>query len=414
MNIRLMLVFPGQGSQYIGMVRKLSADYDKADYFISHASKYCGFDIESICEHSDDNTLTETRYAQPALLLTEYLAYRKLSEKFEINPIFLAGHSLGEISALTCSGAIDFRDAVKLVTARGEFMFSEGGNGTMAAVLGISEDEIHAACKADGSVVISNYNSPKQIIISGSIKGIERVSLKMAEKGALVKPLKVSGAFHSPQMTSAAERLSPILNTMDYNYFAAPVIANYDAKPYSSPDLIADRLKLQLTNSVRWTDTIKYATKMGINTVIEIGPNAVLKGLISNIEPNLQVYSIDDPSDYERIVNLLPIKKVQGCDFNKVVMRSLGIAVCIKNNNTDSDEYERGVIAPYKDIQNIKSSIESRETGATEEEARSAVSALKKIMDTKKADADTKRIRIHQLLREANALEKLANLLYSK
>ena len=410
MQIRSMVVFPGQGAQYTGMLGRLSGDYDKAEYFVKTASEISGLDLSELCERAGEDELTLTHNAQPALLLSEYIAYRRLTENYELSPVFFAGHSLGEISALTCCGAIDFKDAVNLVTLRGRFMAKAQG-GAMAAVQGVSPEQILESCEADGRVVISNYNSPTQIIISGLEEGIEEVLSSLEKLGARTTRLKVSGAFHSPYMKPAQEQLSPVLDEMNFNYFSAPVISNWDARPYCSPELTADRLKKQLVSSVRWTDTVQYAVRMGVNTVIEIGPGTVLKNLILRNEPKLEVYSVDDAHDLERLQSVLPPRKVKGCDYARIVRRSMGIAVCIKNENDREADYQKGVIEPYRRLQKMKSDMEEGRMEPSPAAARAAVEELKTIITTKGAGKNILRIRIHQLLREAGGLEEFSDLL---
>lgn len=411
MQKRIMLVFPGQGTQYIGMLNKLSGDYYLKDFFIQKASKSAGFDLYDICENSTDEELTITNNAQPALLLSEYIAYRRLTYKYDISPIFFAGHSLGEISALACCGALNFDEAIALAAARGSYMAEACDNGAMAAVFNTNEETIRTCCEEDGRVVISNYNSPDQIIISGNVDGIVSVCAELENKGARTTRLNVSSAFHSPYMKSAQEKLRSVLNNLHYNYFAAPVISNCDAKPYCSPDLIADRLERQLVSSVRWTDTIHYASKMGINTVIEVGPKSVLKNLISKIDPTIDVYSVDDSRDYERLSAIFPEKKINGCDYAKIVRRSIGIAVCVKNENYDDASYQKGVIEPYKRLQQMKENIENGMVEASSELAREAVKELKTIIRTKCGTDNTIRMRVQQLLRESDALEEFSDML---
>jgi len=410
MNTRLMIVFPGQGTQYVGMYRKLVGDYSKAADFMQKASEISGLDLENYIENATEEKLAETQIAQPAIFLTEYVMYRKLAETYKLNPVFMAGHSLGEITALACSGALDFEGAVKLVSDRGRFMSQVDGDGTMAAIIGIPAEEVEAVCQQVGRVVVSNYNSPVQTIISGDRDAVEKAGKELEAKKAIVKKMKVSGAFHSFHMEQARDQFVERVKETQGYYFENAVVANYDAKPYSSKETMVEKLSNQLVNSVRWTDILKYAEKMDINTIIEIGPGNTLKRFTEATTPSIRCFSMSDENDRERIDAILEKKEKTDCDYEKLVTRCMAIAVCIQNKNENSTEYENGVAIPYKKLKNLQTEIENRQSEATEEEARTAVGLLRQIMDAKKASAEVQKMRIHQLLFETGTLETLADL----
>ena len=410
MNTRLMIVFPGQGTQYVGMYSKLLGDYSKAADFMKKASEISGLDLEAYIENATEEKLAETQIAQPAIFLTEYVMYRQLVETYILNPVFMAGHSLGEITALACSGALDFEGAVKLVSDRGRFMSQVDGDGTMAAIIGIPPEEVEAVCQQVGRVVVSNYNSPVQTIISGDRDAVETAGKELEAKNAIVKKMKVSGAFHSFHMEQAKDQFVERVKETQGYYFENAVVANYDAKPYSSKEAMIDKLGKQLVSSVRWTDILKYAEKMDINTIIEVGPGKTLKRFTEATTPSIRCFSMSDENDRERIDAILEKKEKTDCDYEKLVTRCRAIAVCMQNKNENSTEYENGVVIPYKKLKNLKAEIEIRQSKATEEEARTAVRLLHQIMDTKKASVEVQKMRIHQLLFETGTLEALADL----
>lgn len=302
-------VFPGQGSQYVGMGKDLYDGYPEIKSLYDTANNILGFDIAKICFEDPEDSLKQTYITQPAIMLHS-IAASKLYKGGDAD--FAAGHSLGEFSALVYAGALTFEDGLKLVKLRGELMQKAGeeNKGTMAAVIGLDTAKIEEACKeasSAGVVQVANYNSPGQIVISGSVEGVKQAMVLAKEKGAkLVKELVVHGAFHSPLMASAGEGLKAALNETEFKSPRIPVFANVSAFPYSataSSDDIRECLYKQLTSSVRWDESVVNMINTGADEFVEFGPGKVLQGLIKRIDPKVKISGVDKASDLETINN---------------------------------------------------------------------------------------------------------------
>jgi [acyl-carrier-protein] S-malonyltransferase len=296
-------IFPGQGSQYIGMAKDLFENSVEAKEMILTAEEAIGVKISHIMFNGPEESLKQTDITQPAIFLhSVILASIIRTLDFDMT----AGHSLGEYSALVASKAIQFYDAVKLVRVRGEAMLQAGieWKGTMAAVVGLEPDIVKEVCEVaskEGVVQCANFNSPGQIVISGSVEGVKTAMILAKEKGAkLVKELVVSGAFHSPLMESARERLKQELDKTNIYDAKYPVYANVTAKPVQSKDEIIKLLDQQLTKPVLWEETIQNMINDGVDEFYEIGPGKVLQGLVKRINPDVKVFGIDKYTDVEK------------------------------------------------------------------------------------------------------------------
>ena len=287
---RVGLLFPGQGSQSVGMGRELAERWPEAREAFEEADDALGFALSRLCWEGPEDELTLTSNAQPALLVHSAAAWRVL-QKAGVEPTVAAGHSLGEFSAYLAAGSLGFADAVRTVRRRGELMLQSGRArpGTMAAVLGLDDDVVEGVCheaSAEGSVVVAaNFNSPGQVVVSGDVDAVERASALLVSAGAKkVTGLNVSGAFHSPLMAVAEEGLRAHLDGVEFGAPAFPVISNVTASPVS--DAAEARLLLvqQLTSTVRWTDSVRIMLQLGVTRFLEVGPGKVLTGMLKRID----------------------------------------------------------------------------------------------------------------------------------
>jgi [acyl-carrier-protein] S-malonyltransferase len=308
---KLAFVFPGQGSQTVGMGKDFADQYEAAKDMYNQVDNVLGFKLTDIIFNGSQEKLTLTYHAQPALLATSMVMLEQLKVS-GIAPDYTAGHSLGEYSALVAAGALSFADAVKAVYLRGKFMDEAvpAGEGTMAAILGMEAQalkEVTDEITNQGDVVqLANINCPGQIVISGTAAGVEKASALAKEKGAKrAIPLVVSGPFHSSLMKPAAQKLEQVLSEMTINDAVVPVISNVTAEPMTLKDEIKQRLVEQLYSSVRWEESIQTLIDHGVDTFVEIGPGKVLAGLIKKINRRANVFSVYDLQSMDQTIEAI-------------------------------------------------------------------------------------------------------------
>lgn len=296
-------IFPGQGSQYVGMAKDLFEKSVEAKEMIRTADDLLGVNLSYIMFNGPEDELKQTQFTQPAIFLHS-VVLASIIRTVDANAA--AGHSLGEYSAYVASGTIQFHEAIKLVRARGVAMQEAGdqNKGTMAAIIGLEPDKVENLCtKASevGIVQCANFNSPGQIVISGSVDGVNLAMQLCKNAGAkMVKELVVSAAFHSPLMFSAKEKLALAIDTTNFYNSKFPVYTNVTAKPVDSISKIKSKLFEQITAPVRWEETIKNMIDDGIEEFYEIGPGNVLQGLVKRINPDVKRFGIDKFQDVER------------------------------------------------------------------------------------------------------------------
>lgn len=282
-------VFPGQGAQFVGMGKDLYEQNAMAHDLFEKANEILGFRITDIMFAGTEEELKQTKVTQPAIFLHSVILAKTLGEDF--NPNMVAGHSLGEFSALVAAGALSFEDGLKLVATRAQAMQKacEVTPSTMAAVLALPNEKVEEICASiDDIVAPANYNCPGQVVISGTVTGVDAACPKMLEAGAKrALKLKVGGAFHSPLMQPAHDELAKAINEADFHTPICPVYQNVDALPHTDPTEIKNNLIAQLTAPVKWTQIIQNMVKDGLTEVVELGPGAVLQGLVRKIDSSV-------------------------------------------------------------------------------------------------------------------------------
>lgn len=290
-------VFPGQGSQFVGMGKDLYDNNEKAKELFEKANEILGFRITDIMFSGTDAELTQTKVTQPAVFLHSVISALCLGEEFA--PSMVAGHSLGEFSALVAAGALSFEDGLKLVYARATAMQKacEAAPGTMAAVIGLPDEKIEEVCKecsTPGNIVVpANYNCPGQLVISGNVDAINQACEKLKAAGAKrALPLKVGGAFHSPLMQPAKEELQKAIEATEFSAPKFPVYQNVDGKPHTDASEIKANLIAQLTSSVRWTSSVQNMIADGADDFTECGPGKALQGMIGRIDKNVAAHGL--------------------------------------------------------------------------------------------------------------------------
>lgn len=309
MSNKIAFVFPGQGSQSVGMLAELATQYSIVEATFNEASKVLGFDLWQLVQQGPVEALNKTEITQPALLAASVAIWRVLQTEKCLSPVIMAGHSLGEYSALVCANSLDFAAAIKLVAERGRFMQEAvpEGQGAMAALVGLPDDKVAEICAnaAQGKIISpANYNAIGQIVIAGESDAIDRAIALAGEAGAkLAKRIPVSVPSHCALMKPAAERLAKRLATISCVAPQIPIINNVDVRVETETQAIKDALIKQLYSSVRWVETIQLMAKQRIQLIIECGPGKVLAGLNKRIEADIPTASINDIASLHQAIH---------------------------------------------------------------------------------------------------------------
>lgn len=307
---KIAFVFPGQGAQYVGMGKQIAQEYKSAENIFNEASEALGFDVKKMVFESDEETLKITENTQPAIVTTSIACMQPLLEN-GIKPDVVAGLSLGEYSAHVAAGTMTFRDAVGLVRKRGKFMQEAVpiGVGTMAAVLGLSNDDIIECCKLasqDGIAEPANFNCPGQVVVAGEIKAVEKVVELAKEKGAKRSMLlPVSAPFHCSMLKPAGERLAAEMKNIELYDMKVPVAINVTGKYITDKHSVKEMLIKQVSTSVLWEECVKTMIADGVDTFIEIGPGKVLGGFIKKISKDVRTFNVEDIDSLNKTIEEL-------------------------------------------------------------------------------------------------------------
>lgn len=310
---KLAFIFPGQGSQEVGMGEDLIKNYKEADKLFNEANialKDEGVDLKKLCLEGPEEELTKTINAQPAMLTMSIILY-KLLQKNNINPDIVAGHSLGEYSALVAASSIELKEVIRLVRKRGQYMQTATplGTGSMAAIISLQKDKIEELIKKVskfGTIEVANYNSPYQVVVSGKTEVIEKLLILGEEEEEVnIVHLKVSAPFHSSLMRKAKKNLASYIKNVNIQDPQIPVICNVTADYVKTKEEIKDALIEQVTHPIKWVDIIKRINSEGINCFVEVGPGNVLKKMIKQILPRVKVYNVCDSESLEKVIKKL-------------------------------------------------------------------------------------------------------------
>ena len=312
MSEKIGFIFPGQGSQAVGMGQALVESRPDLRQLYEDASRILGYDLAALCFEGPAEQLNNTEYTQPALLVTSVVALRALN--VDLKPVAVAGHSLGEYSAIVAAGGLEFQEAVQLVQKRAKFMAEAvpPGSGLVAAVLGLDSEGVRAACQeaqSKGVVSAANFNAPGQVVIAGEKGAVERAIELAKEKGCRrAMPLPVSVPVHTALMKPAADRLAPFVESASFSDLQVPLINNADAEPLTAATDIRESLIRQLPSSVLWEQSIRVMGDMGVTIFVEIGPGTVLTGLVKRILPDATWCNVHNPESLQTTLSTL--KKV--------------------------------------------------------------------------------------------------------
>lgn len=363
----IVLLFSGQGMQRKGMGETLYREFQIAKDIFLEAQKILDFDIKELCFSNQENHLAQTKYAQIAIFVVDYIRYQILKQETKIIPSYGAGISLGEITALTCAGALTFKDALLLVRARGEFMqeAAEAQEGRMIAVQGCEEDMLRHLCnecsKAEETAVISNYNSPSQMVISGHIEVIHRISSILERYGVKVTELNVRASFHSSLMNSAAERFAEKLQKVSFRELQFPIISNVTAVPYKTEEMIPV-LSAHICSPVRWYESIQYLNQLETAYYIEMSETDTLSRMVTQIANRPVIRQLHDRDGLRNIQYELSGMYTYHKTKVSYLEKAIQIITCTRNKNDDPHEYETRVKQPYRQLKELYLQLKTSRT----------------------------------------------------
>jgi len=396
----LVIVFPGQGSQFAGMGKKWFDENQGVRDRFGQASDIVGYSLADLCFTAPPAEVTRTRFAQVSLLVLGYAMYEVMTDGRKIPVSAMTGHSLGEITALLAAGALTFEDAVRLVKVRGEAMEScvaESGTGMIAAVrMPVTDVEkcVEDFNSGGHDVQVANYNAEAQTVLSGTVDDLKGMTAHLEDRGAKVVKLNVAGAFHSTFMADALPEYTKALDEVEFAEPAVPVYSNVTGQVHESPQAIREALAVQLTSPVRWSDIVASLVARKAAVWIEVGPKQVLKKMLTGAVGSGEVHSLDDEPEQVRAVldQLVELKKREP----GLVGLCLGAAAATRNRNFDADEYRDGVIASYRELQ-VLGKLDQE--ALTDEQKRAALDLLLTIMRTKQVPEAEQRDRVESILR---------------
>ncbi len=405
------LLFPGQGSQYVGMAKTLTERHAVARRTFEEAGDCLGWDVLRLCLEGDIAALTATANAQPAILTHSVAAYRAWTELYGERPVVGGGHSLGEFSALACSGVLSFADAVRLVRQRGELMQAAAGtaDGGMAAISGIDDDRLERLLeeiRSEGAVlVVAGVNSARQRVVSGHRTALERLARRIEGLPAKYTPLNVGAAFHSPFMADAAAQFRIRLEDCVYGVPSWPVLSNVTGTPHASEDGAAsliERLTLQMTRPVQWAVCMETMRACGVERIVELGPGSVLTRLWQSFWPNGAAEYSDDPRLLAKSGGIPGTAQTssEGAGSADFLPRCLGIAVATRNNRADAEAYRTGVLEPYRAVERLVAAIRENGEPPSEDQLRQGWDMLLSVFETKGTEASERRMRLTTLIKE--------------
>jgi len=302
-------IFPGQGAQYVGMGLDFLEQDPKLERTLTEFDSKNNTELGKIIKDGPEEILKETKFTQPAILFHSIAALKAFQEKSKLKPDYVAGHSLGEFTALVASGVLDLADAMHLVHKRGEFMIkaNEGKSYAMAAIIGLTSQQVREICKEASKkdvVIAANFNTPVQTVISGSEPGVKTACKLAKSAGAKrIVPLVVGGAFHSPQIERAKIWLAEEMNKIHFSYTGIPIVSNVDAKPVTETEKIKNNLADQVISPVLWVDSINNLINLGVKLFLEFGPKKVLAGMLRKIDKGINVLSLEKLSELEEVIS---------------------------------------------------------------------------------------------------------------
>jgi len=400
---KIGILFPGQGAQYIGMGKSLYDNFQVAREIYDKASDILDINLKEICFEGSFSNLNHIENMLPSIYTASVAAFQVLQEEVNIESSFMAGHSLGEYAALTCSGAIDFKDALKLVQKRSIYAreWNKKQNGTMTIVEGLSTNEIEDICSikstTDCKAYVACYNNSTQSVICGHQTAIMSVEGEIIKRGGRVTPLLAGIAFHTPLMLEASTQLERDLDNVQLNKLNCQVISNVYARPYHNTEDIKEGLRLQMFHPVQWQSSIQYMVQEGVTDFIDIGPRNIVRSLLDK-SSSYNIYSYHELGEREKLIK--DFRKDSSSTLTKdqaelFVKACITIAICTKNNNDSTTEYQQLVIEPYI---KLKALLHTGNTLKSIDLINTAVTYLFEIYEGKQVPIKERFLRINKLL----------------
>ncbi|MGD2086570.1 MAG: ACP S-malonyltransferase [Candidatus Aminicenantes bacterium] len=407
---KIAVLFPGQGVQYTGMAEELYRQNKLVREIFTEANDVLGYDLKRICFAGDNRELNRTENAQPAILVAAFAAFQVHIQEANIIPHYMCGHSLGEYTALTCSGAIRFQDVLKIVRKRGLLMQKAvaRGEGAMAAVNGVDlnllEEEVTKESAPGHMVSIAAFNPRNQYVISGHKAAVAKLEQRLSKKGIHIIPLNVSAPFHSPLMKTAVDELREELSAYSFSQPGCQVISNLNGRPYQTIEEMIEGLVNQLYLPIRWSRSMEYLLEQNVYWFIDTGPKKRMGNLLKDYPDKIEVFALDDLEQVEGLQNSLK-KNIKF--LTTLITRSLALAVSVPNRSRDEDEYAEGVLVPYRRIKAIQGKIESEERLPGIHEMKQVLALLNSIFRTKQVGEKEKKLRLLELLEETGTHHRL-------
>jgi len=402
-----VLLFPGQGVQYIGMGKKLYDTYSLAKGIFHEASEYIGFDIAKFCFEGNKEYLNLTEYTQPMVLIAGYAAAKVLIEEHGYEPQYAAGHSLGEITSVTVAGGISFKEVVRFVKLRGILMQEAvaSGEGAMSAIIGIDASVVKQICedvsRDEFIVQVSNYNSPEQTVISGHKKAVEVAEELFTKLNAKIIRLSVSSPFHCRLMKPAADQLTIALDSITFRPMRFPVVSSVTGAPYMDEGKIKELWVNQLTRPVEWTKCMKFLKRIDIDTFVDAGPGDTMKNLVIANGYGHQTISLDkDEAAFEKVV----IKNNQEFRYEtkglELIRRCLGIVISTPNAISNHEDYEKLVLNPFETLKVMYQKYSKEGHVPKKEDINIALDTIGTILRNKQVPEEECRKQVIDLLKE--------------
>lgn len=412
---KIALLFPGQGCQYVGMGKTIYSEYSAVRHIFDEAEHALGYDIKKLCFEGRLSELNEIEHMLAAILTVSAAVYEVYRMEGGGEPLLMAGHSLGEYSALVCSGAVSLSDALRLVQKRCRLAKQAGDAGRMAVIDNAARDLVEEACgkfcSKSKPVVVGCYNSPGQFVISGHRDQVAEAEEYLSARKAQITPLIFTPPFHSPLLSDAAAELKTALEKTQFKKPQYTVISNVTARPYTDGASIRDGLYKQLVLPVYWKETMDFLEKQEIGLVFEIGPKATLSNLVERNGKRIKTVSFGQKDDRERFkeerkTNALCVPAA--FRFRSLLNKCLTEAVCTRNRNWDNGEYTKGVIEPYEKIRLISEQLEEEQRDADRTQALAALKMLETVFSTKRIPSMEQKDRFVKLLNETGTYEVFA------